>query len=85
MNALDDCVRLKEQQLVGHAGIQHGTIVARSHDHGGIGRQRACEAVDELELVHAAQVCWMRNKVTKFSALKSAWAMMGASKLSVRS
>ena len=76
---------LNSSSRSGTPSIQHGAIVARAHDDGGIGRQRARQAVDELELVHAAQVCWMRNSVTKFRALNSAWAVMGASRLSVRS
>ena len=90
MDALDHRVRLEQQQPVRHADIQHRAIVARAHDHGGIGRQRARQAADQLKLVHRAgrfaqcQCCWMSRR-PKFSALNSAWAVMGASRLFVRS
>ena len=56
MDALDDRIGLEQQQPVRHAGVQHGAIVARAHDHRGVGRQRAGQAVDQLELVHAPPV-----------------------------
>ena len=85
MDALDHRIGLEQQQPVGHAGIQHGAIVAGAHDHRGIGRQRAGQAVDQLELVHTPPICCNDQQLAKFSALNSAWAVMGASRLFVRS
>ena len=84
MNALHYRIGLEQQQAVGQPDVQHGAIVTGADDHRGVGRQRAGEAADQLEFVHRPQRSWSRRR-PKFSALNSAWAVMGASRLLVRS
>src|ERR1039458_6185037 len=67
------------------ARIQHGAIVPCTHDHGRVGGQHAGEVVDQVKLVHNAPTCCENSSLAKLNALNSMWAVMGASKLFVRS
>src|ERR1035441_1807651 len=85
MNALHHRICLEQEQPVGHARIQHGAIVPCTHDHGRVGGQHAGEVVDQVKLVHNAPTCCENSSLAKLNALNSMWAVMGASKLFVRS
>ena len=85
MDTLDHGIGFEQKQAVRDSQIEHGAVIARTGDDRVIAGKRAGDPPDQLELLHLMRVNGSSEEynMTKFMALKSACAVIGASKLSV--